>query len=821
MEVRRSVKSVSQPATAGILDEAARALSEHSPDGFVILGAPGDWTFTFVNAAAELLFGPANALIGRPFLNVFPESARSLVATALEAAYRTREPKDILAPHHRDDAVLEMRFVAITNAVAVHFRDISVLALRERQQAAAAAVGLRAISGVPFEELCGYAVDLVQSALLVDFVYVVELRTEREQIVRAHVGRRDMNPVGRKVESDNSIASYVIRTGQPVVTADFARENRYTLPPAVHEASARSAAAVPIRGRHGPFGSLIVMNRATHEFRPEDVAFLQTTANVLAATVDRGIDQAALRNQEELFRAITEFGRELIVIVKVGGSTTYISPSGARMLGHDALAVLGRPFLDLIHPDDRGRVATMLDEVATAAGSLRSFSARVRMRDGGWMILEGTGYNMLHHPAVKGLVVNARDVTQRVEAEDALRRSEEQLHQALKMEAVGRLAGGIAHDFNNLLTAIRGYSDMVAAGLSPADPLRGDVEEIQRASDRAAGLTHQLLAFSRRQVLRPDRLDLASVARNLERMVQRLIGEDVELAVIADRPTRIVLVDRGQIEQVILNLVINARDAMPSGGRLTLEATDLDILSTRDGRVGSPPPGQYAVIRVEDSGAGIPPEILDRVFEPFFTTKGPGKGTGLGLSTAYGIVKQSGGFIDVRSAVGSGTSVQIYLPAAALQGPGPESPAIQPPEGRVHHGGETILLVEDADAVRDVVRRTLAKMGYRVFDAANGPQAIDLARAHGNEIDLVLSDFVMPHMGGRELIDRIRELGIAPKILIMSGYIDDALLRGGGFPPGAAFIEKPFTADALGRRVRDVLDGVESRTNSSTRSTTE
>ena len=800
------------------LDEAARALAAHSPDGFVILGSPGEWTFMFINEAAVQVFGANVARVGERFIPMFPESTRSRISNAIDSAYNTGEPKDILVPYHLDDAILEMRIVAITDAVAIHLRDTSVLALRERQQSAAASLGLRAISGVPIEALFAYAVELVQSALVVDFVYVVQLRADEKLIVRAHVGRKDMNPVGRIVDAKGSLATYVVHTGLPVVTADFERETRYDPPPAVVEVSARSAAAVPITGRHGGFGSLIVMNCATHEFRPEDVAFLQTAANVLAAAVDRSADQAALRHQEELFRAITEFGRDLIVIVNEAGAMTYISPSGARLLGQDGLSLVGRPLLDLLHPDDHARVSRALTEVARKAGSLRPVIARARVKDGSWMTLEGTGYNMLQHPAVQGIVVNARDITERITAEEALRQSEEQLHQALKMEAVGRLAGGIAHDFNNLLTAIRGYSDMIAVGLRPADPLRSDVEEIQRASDRAASLTHQLLAFSRRQVLRPDRIDLAAVIRDLERMVRRLIGEDIELTVMSSAATRTVLVDRGQIEQVILNLAINARDAMPLGGRLTIEAVDHDVTDPAI-REGAPPAGRYVLVRIEDSGGGIAPEIIDRVFEPFFTTKGPGKGTGLGLSTAYGIVKQSGGFIEVTSVERSGTVFRIYLPETKRDDLRVSADLLATAPGIEPHGGETVLLVEDADAVRHVVRRSLMKMGYRILEASNGPQAIGVAIEHADEIDLVLTDFVMPHMGGRELIDRIHELGIRPKILIMSGYIDDALLRGGGFPADAAFIEKPFTADAIGRKVREVLDGVESRAGSTLHTT--
>ena len=557
--------------------------------------------------------------------------------------------------------------------------------LRHGQQTAAAELGLRAIAGVPLDELYSDAVELVRDAMGADFVYVVQLRDDGQIVVRAHVGRTDMDPVGRVVDGKDSIADYVIRTAEAVVTPDYEHEDRYVAPPVVREAAARSAAAVPVHGRRGPFGSLVVMNRAVHQFQPDDLAFLQTCANVLAAAVDRAVDGAALR-----------------------------------------------------------------------------------------------------------------------ETREALSRSQEQLNQAVKMEAVGRLAGGIAHDFNNLLTAIRGYSDLVAAGLPPGDPLRSDIQEIQRAADRAANLTQQLLAFSRRQVLRPARIELGLVVRDLESMLRRLIGEDIELAVTCETK-RTVLVDRSQIEQVLMNLAVNARDAMPSGGELTIEARDYDVSANAAIREGSPPPGRYVLVRIADSGSGIPPEIMDRIFEPFFTTKGAGKGTGLGLSTAYGIVKQSGGFIEVTSVQGGGTTFRVYFPEAdALGGATPASATDHPAEQR--SGGETILLVEDADAVRNVVRRALSKMGYHVLEASNGPQAIGVALEHATEIDLLLTDFVMPHMGGRELIDRLHELGLRPRILIMSGYIDDAILRGGGFPPGAAFIEKPFTAERIGRKVREVLD---------------
>ncbi|MEO5568364.1 MAG: GAF domain-containing protein [Gemmatimonadaceae bacterium] len=379
--------------------------------------------------------------------------------------------------------------------------------LRQGQQSAAAELGLRAIAGVPLDDLYDFAVEAIRNAMHAEFVYVVQLREGNEQVVRAHSGRTDMNPVGRVVDGRDSIAELVIRTGEPVITPDFEQERRYAPPPAVREVSARSAASVPVRGRHGPFGAVIVMNRDPHHFQPEDVAFLQTVANVIAAAVDRAADGKELHRQQELFRAITEYGRDLVVILGADGSIDYLSPAGIRMFGGTPDAILGHDFAEFIHEDDLDQVRATIEEVAHTPNAMGTVAARARLRNGDFVSVAGTAYNMLHHPAVRGIVINARDVTEVVEAQQALHRSQEQLHQALKMEAVGRLAGGIAHDFNNLLTAIRGYSDLVVAALQPGDPIRRDVQEIQRASERAASLTHQLLAFSRRQVLRPDRVD--------------------------------------------------------------------------------------------------------------------------------------------------------------------------------------------------------------------------------------------------------------------------------------------------------------------------
>jgi two-component system cell cycle sensor histidine kinase/response regulator CckA len=381
------------------------------------------------------------------------------------------------------------------------------------------------------------------------------------------------------------------------------------------------------------------------------------------------------------------------------------------------------------------------------------------------------------------------------------KRLEQQFTQAQKMEAVGRLAGGVAHDFNNLLTVINGYSEMVRDRLPPGDPARELVAEIARAGERAAGLTRQLLAFSRQQLVVPQVLDLNALVADTEKMLRRLIGEDVELAVDLEPDLGHVEADPGQIEQVLMNLAVNARDAMPQGGRLTIQTRNIRI-DAAESRPGGRP-GPYVLLAVSDTGCGMSEGTQARLFEPFFTTKGPGRGTGLGLATVYGIVQQSGGHIDVESARGQGTTFRIYLPRVEALAPTRKSH-----QGvRLRPGGrETVLLVEDEAAVRALVRVVLREGGYTVLEARHGVEALRLAEQHTGPIHLLLSDVVMPELGGRELADRLAALRPGLKILYLSGYTDDAVLRHGVQEAEAALLQKPFTPDALALKVREVLD---------------
>jgi two-component system, cell cycle sensor histidine kinase and response regulator CckA len=412
--------------------------------------------------------------------------------------------------------------------------------------------------------------------------------------------------------------------------------------------------------------------------------------------------------------------------------------------------------------------------------------------------------NLMRLPtAVKNALKRSVTEKERAEALNALKKSQEQLLQAQKLEAVGRLAGGISHDFNNLLTAIMGYSELTLRELKPQDPLRRNLEEIRRASDRAASLTRQLLAFSRKQVMQLKVFDLNSVVIDLERMLRRMIGEDIDLRTTLLDGNGNIKADPGQIEQVIMNLVINARDAMPMGGKLTIETTRvyLDETSVQDHI--EPTPGYYVMLAVSDTGFGVTDEVRQHMFEPFFTTKDPGKGTGLGLSTVYGIVKQLSGHIWVYSEPGKGTTFKVYFPAVIEAADDYKFPY---ESDTVPNGSETVLLVEDAEMVRNLAKDVLKSRGYNVLEADDGPSARHVCNQYHQSIDLLLTDVVMPRVSGVDLANELLRLHPEMRVLYMSGYTEDAIVNHGVLESGVNFIQKPFSADQLAIRVREVLD---------------
>jgi two-component system cell cycle sensor histidine kinase/response regulator CckA len=400
-------------------------------------------------------------------------------------------------------------------------------------------------------------------------------------------------------------------------------------------------------------------------------------------------------------------------------------------------------------------------------------------------------------------LVACEDITELKRAEEEKAALQDQLHQSQRVEAIGRLAGGIAHDFNNLLAVIKGYSQLSSTQLKEGDPLRGNIDEIQSAAGRAASLTRQLLAFSRRQVMEAEVLDLNTLLRDLDKMLRRVIGEDIELVTLHGEDLGRVRADVGQIEQVIMNLAVNARDAMPSGGKLTIETANAELDEFYAHSHVDVKPGHYVMFSVSDTGVGMTPEVRERIFEPFFTTKEKGRGTGLGLSTTYGIVKQSEGHIWVYSELGKGTTFKIYLPRVNEP---LEDISKEGLKGELPCGNETILVVEDDEEVRKLAAKILESQGYRILETSNGDDAIAACEKYKSSIHLMLADIVMPGMSGTELAKLLKPLNPEIRTLYMSGYTDSAIVHHEVVEEGVNYIQKPFTMEGLVRKVREVLD---------------
>ncbi len=498
--------------------------------------------------------------------------------------------------------------------------------------------------------------------------------------------------------------------------------------------------------------------------------------------------------QEELFSLIGENAADMIAVVTVQGERLYNSPSYEKLLGYTPEDLEKTSAYEQIHPDDQPAVKLAADE-AKKTGIGYRVEYRIRHKSGEWRVLESTASAVRNsHGDVEKLIIVNRDITER-------RHLEQQLLLSQRLEAVGKLSGGIAHDFNNILGVIIGYSEALQQMMAADDPMREAVDEIEKAGQRAAALTQQLLAFSRKQVLEPKILDLNSIVAEVEKMLRRLIGEDVELEIISAPILGRVKADRGQIEQVILNLAVNARDAMPRGGKLKIETmnADLDENDARSKRYIVP--GHYVMLQVSDTGTGMSAEVQSHIFEPFYTTKEQGKGTGLGLATVYGVVKQSGGYIWLESEIGKGSKFQVYLPRAE----GAEPEAVQSEPLFTAHVSATILVVEDEPSLRKLACKTLNESGYKVLEAGDGSKALEVAAEFDGDIHLLLTDVVMRGMNGRELAENLSPKRPGMKVLYMSGYTDRAVATHGVLQSGIVILRKPFSRAQLLRHVGEML----------------
>jgi PAS domain S-box-containing protein len=590
-----------------------------------------------------------------------------------------------------------------------------------------------------------------------------------------------------------SCTAYVFRTGKAMlipqgVFEDLVKQGEVELV----GTNSPSWLGVPLRTPSETIGVLVVQHYEDEgAYTERDLEFLASVGGQIAVAIERKRAEKALRESEARQRVLIEQLPAVLWTTDAELRFTSALGAGLARLGLKPNQLVGMSLYEYFQTENPEFLAIAAHRRAIA-GQAVTFQIEWH---GGSYACHAEPLRSADGQSV-GAICMALDVTDR-------KQLEAQLRQAQKMEAVGRLAGGIAHDFNNLLMVIQGYTELLLDRLVAGDPLRKNAQQIHDATDRAAALTRQLLAFSRKQLLAPKVLDLCLVVADMEKMLRRLIGEDIELATLTPPGLWSVKADRSQIEQVILNLAVNARDAMPRGGKLTIETANVELDNAYARQHPLVTPGKYVMLAVTDTGCGMDAETQAHIFEPFFTTKEKGRGTGLGLATVYGVVKQSGGYVWVYSEPDKGTTFKVYLPRVEEPVSAKErQPACETPQ----RGSETILLVEDEKGVRDLAREFLESNGYSVLMAENGNDAIDLVQNHPGKIDLLLTDVVMPGMSGRDLAERIESLRPGIKVLYMSGYTDQAIVHHGILDSDSVLLQKPFTLTGLARKLREALE---------------
>jgi PAS domain S-box-containing protein len=598
----------------------------------------------------------------------------------------------------------------------------------------------------------------------------------------------------------------VLSAGQPVWLADISQEGANEALPVSPHQGVHAVLGFPITLGSEVVGVIELFARRSRPREADVLETLQSVANKIGQFVQRKLAEEAVYRSEARKAAVLEAALDAIITIDHEGRILEFNPAAEQMFGRPCTEVQGREMAELLLPAYWAAEFRQGLARCEVAGNGTALAGRceltARRADGTPFPVELTT-TRIRTDGAPMFTCYIRDLSERKQAEESLRQSEERYRQSQKMEAVGRLAGGIAHDFNNILTVITGCADLLLLHMAKDDSQRGFVETIVKSSDRAASLVRQMLAFSRKQVQALKVLDLNTLVSDLGSMLQRVIGEDVDLSTVLAPDVQAVRADPGQLEQVLMNLVVNARDAMPDGGKLTLETSNVELDESYTREYPGVRPGRYVMLAVSDTGCGMSKEVQARLFEPFFTTKEVGKGTGLGLATVYGIVKQSEGHITAYSEMGRGSTFKVYLPAVA------EAATVlqvsHPIPAPLPAGSGTVLLVEDEEEVRRLSRHVLQRNGYEVLEARHATEALEIYERQGQAVDLMVTDVVMPEMNGCDLANRLQSHRRDLKVLFMSGYTDTAVLRHGLLAEGTAFLQKPFTPNALASKVREMM----------------
>ncbi|MGC1372547.1 MAG: PAS domain S-box protein [Candidatus Sulfotelmatobacter sp.] len=794
--------SSSKGADQTILDVRRQYLEQivqNSSDPVIIVDK--SFHIEYVNAAFEQMFGFTAADTRNKSIDdlVFPADRTAEAQWIAQCLERGEKLTLETQRRRKDGSLLDVSVSSAplfidgkVNAFCAVYRDISE---RKRAEALSSALYLIAEKSSATKDLQQFfaAVHAIVDELTFAQNFAIALHDPESGLLSFpyFVDQRESAPAPRKLS--RGLIEYVLHTGDSLLCSpDLARQLQCNGEIELSEAVPPQWLGIPLKVNQHIFGVLILKSYSeNYRFGERDEDVLTLVSQQLAAAIDRKRNEQALRRSEVSYRSLIQTAVYGIYRSSLDGRFLDVNPALIGMLGYDsALEVFALDPQKEVFADP-AEYSRLIDEFRRT-GRIDGVEVRWKRKDAALITarISGRAVAAGDEPAdvVEAIV---EDITARRVLED-------QFRQAQKMEAVGRLAGGIAHDFNNLLMVIAGYTEVLLNQLTQGHPLLSKAESIQQAADRATTLTRQLLAFSRKQLLELKVVDVNSIVSDMERLLRPLIGEDIELTTQLEPSIGCTRADAGQLEQVIMNLVVNAKDALPKGGKISIRTAG--VMHESDGPEHSYiKKGPYVMISVTDNGEGMDRETQARIFEPFFTTKEKGKGTGLGLSTVYGIVKQSGGYVFVQSELGHGTAFTIYLPRVDEPCDVLGSPQTSPSSAG---GSETILLVEDEESVRQLVRETLESRGYRVLEAANGQTALALAAEHKHDLHLVITDVVMPGLSGHELAQQLLATRPALKVLYLSGYAQDA------FPPSEshkAFLQKPFTLQSLARKVREIL----------------